>query len=123
MFKQQLLRIQQHLQHCTRDIAHSTNSQLTIPPAASPPQVMDVAVMGLAGRMLLPRLAAALGAPCYWWLAATIYGLGPNLMGLAYDRLVVAAAGAGGRQRAAGCHAGGKAESAGEASVGGAASG
>ncbi len=83
--------------------------------------------MGLAGRMILPRLAAGLGTSCYWWLAATIYGLGPNLMGLAYDRLVVAAAGAGAQQplQGAGEAGGGKAggEAAGEAGAGSAASG
>jgi hypothetical protein len=53
------------------------------------PQVMDVAVMGLAGRMMAPALAAGLGPSRYWWLAAAMFGVGPSLMGMLYDRLVL----------------------------------
>jgi hypothetical protein len=41
--------------------------------------------------MISPALAAGLGPARYWWLAASIFGMGPSLMGLAYDRLVAAA--------------------------------
>jgi hypothetical protein len=59
-------------------------------------QVMDVAVMALAGRMMAPHLAAGLSPSCYYLLAVTIFGVGPSLMGLAYDRLVLPTAGAAG---------------------------
>jgi hypothetical protein len=89
-------------------------------------QVLDVAVLGLAGRMLAPAWAAHLGPSRFWWLAAWLFGFVPSAMGLTWDWLVagmaagqagaagggsvkccnvVAAAGGGGQQGCAWCSA------------------